>query len=74
MLVSELVSSLLSDKARSRDAYASKKMHQFKSYSQNKIDTTIMDISLFEAKYGRLWGALPIDPQSSSLYFWNQWK
>ena len=54
-------------------------MHRIKSYGQNKIQSHIMAISFvflpyFCPKMATPEEALPNGPQSSSLYFWNQWK
>ena len=54
-------------------------MHRIKSYGQNEIQSHIMAISFvflpyFCPKMATPEEALPNGPQSSSLYFWNQWK
>ena len=57
-----------------------KNMHQFKSYSQNKIDLKIETISFVffyltqKKTVSGGEGALPIGIYGPSLYFWYQWS
>ena len=56
-----------------------KNLHRFKSYDQSKNDSDIMAISFvflphFCQKWTALEEALPMCPQSSSLFFWNPWN
>ena len=56
-----------------------KNMYRIKRYGQNKIRSHILAISFvflpyFCSKKATPKEALPNGPQSSSLYFWNQWK
>ena len=67
------------EKCRSPMKTNLKNMHRIKSYGQNKIRSQIMAISFvflpyFCPKMATPEEALPNGPQSSSLYFWNQWK
>ena len=56
-----------------------KNMHRIKSYGENKILSHNMAISFeflpnLRLKMAYPEEALPGGPQSSSLYFWNQWR